>query len=178
MLEGENKLIEAAKRKDKKAFGVLYDYYQPKIYRFIFLKVGKKEDAEDLTHQVFLSAWQKIEEYEERGFPFSSWLYQISRNAVIDFYRSRKQNIQLEEIENIIGDDLLNSENSLDLKIKIEKLMQAIKELKPEYQDVIIMRFVDDLSVKEVAEALNKSEGAIKLMQHRAIKKLKEILKI
>jgi RNA polymerase sigma-70 factor (ECF subfamily) len=174
MLDGENKLIARAKNKDKKAFGILYDYYQPKIYRFIFIKTGSKEDSEDLTHQVFLSAWQKIEEYEERGFPFSGWLYQIARNAVIDFYRSKRHNVQLEEVENILPDNSYIEED-IDLKIKLEKLMNAIKQLKTDYQDVVIMRFVDDLSVREVANILNKSEGSIKLMQHRAIKKLKEI---
>ncbi len=178
MIEGEDKLIEAAKRKDGDAFGVLYDYYEPRIYRFIFLKVGNREDAEDLTHQVFLRAWQKIDGYEQRGFPFSSWLYQISRNSIIDFYRSRKYHLDLEEIENIIPDEKITNSEAVDLKIRIKELMSAISQLKQEYQDVIIMRFVDELSVKEVANILNKTEGATKLVQYRAVKELKKILKI
>jgi RNA polymerase sigma-70 factor (ECF subfamily) len=177
MLEGENHIIERAKRGETQAFGLLYDHYHERIYRFIFLKVSNKEDAEDLTHQVFLSAWQNIKNYKEFGFPFSSWLYKISRNAVIDFYRSKKIETSLEEVQNELSSDEIKTDN-IDLKIQIEEVMKALKQLKPDYQDIIIMRFVDDLSVKEVAKALDKSEGAIKLMQHRAINNLKKILKI
>jgi len=177
MLEGENQIIERAKKGESQAFGLLYDHYHERIYRFIFLKVSRKEDAEDLTHQVFLSAWQNIKNYKEFGFPFSSWLYKISRNAVIDFYRSKKIETSLEEAQNELSSDEIKTDN-IDLKIQIEKVMKALKQLKPEYQDIIIMRFVDDLSVKEVAKALDKSEGAVKLMQHRAINNLKKILKI
>jgi RNA polymerase sigma-70 factor (ECF subfamily) len=174
MLEGEKEIIEKAKNGEKEAFGLLYDYYHPRIYRFIFLKVSNKQDAEDITHQVFLSAWQNIKNYEPQGFPFSSWLYKISRNAVIDFYRSKKNEISLEEVGDRLNDELRI--DKIDLKIQIEKVMKALKKLKPEYQDIIIMRFVDDLSIKEVAKVLDKSEGAVKIMQHRAINSLKKLL--
>jgi RNA polymerase sigma-70 factor (ECF subfamily) len=177
MLEGENQIIERAKKGEAQAFGLLYDHYHERIYRFIFLKVSRKEDAEDLTHQVFLSAWQNIKNYKELGFPFSSWLYRISRNAVIDFYRSKKIETSLEEVQNELSSDEIKTDD-IDLKIQIEEVMKALKQLKPDYQDIIIMRFVDDLSVKEIAKALDKSEGAVKLMQHRAINNLKKILKI
>jgi RNA polymerase sigma-70 factor (ECF subfamily) len=174
MLEGEKEIIEKAKNGEKEAFGLLYDYYHSRIYRFIFLKVSNKQDAEDITHQVFLSAWQNIKNYESQGFPFSSWLYRISRNAVIDFYRRKKNEIPLEEVSNVLNDEL--KIDKIDLKIQMEKVMKALKKLKPEYQDIIIMRFVDDLSIKEAAKALDKSEGAVKIMQHRAINSLKKLL--
>lgn len=176
MLDNESKIIENAKNGKRSAFGILYDYYQPKIYRFIYLKVNKKEDAEDLTHQVFLSAWTKIKEYEERGFPFSSWLYKIARNEVIDFYRQRKEQVSIDDIEPMLISSSNDSANKIDLKIQIEKTKKAIQKLKQDYQDIIIMRFVDDLSVKEVAKVLQKSEGAVKIMQHRAIKALRKFL--
>ena len=99
MLEGEKNLINRAKSGEAKAFGLLYDHYIPQIYRFIYLKVTNREEAEDLTHQVFMKAWQNINNYEERGFQFSSWLYQISRNQVIDFYRQKKQYLDLEAVD-------------------------------------------------------------------------------
>ncbi|MGB9608875.1 MAG: sigma-70 family RNA polymerase sigma factor, partial [Minisyncoccia bacterium] len=153
------------------------DHYYEQIYRFIYLKVNRKEDAEDLTHQVFFQAFKKIKDYEEQGFPFSSWLYRISRNEVIDFYRSKKLNVSLEEVANVLKNPE-NEKDSLDLKIQLEKVKAAIKKIKPDYQDIIIMRFIEELSIKEVAKAINKSEGAVKLMQHRAIKALKKILEI
>lgn len=179
MLDNEKEIIEEIKNGKKEAFGLLYDHYQPRIYRFIYLKVSQKEDAEDLTHQVFLSALRKINEYEERGLPFSGWLYRIARNEVIDFYRKRKLKVSLEEVNNT-DSNLINLDQELndkiDLKIQIENVKKAILKLKADYQDIIIMRFVDDLSIKEIAQVLQKSEGAVKLMQHRAIKALRQIL--
>jgi len=81
-MKEEESLIQKAKEGDGNAFGELYDAYQPRIYRFVFLKTGGKQDAEDITHQVFLSAWQNMGKYEFQGFPFSSWLYRIASNAV------------------------------------------------------------------------------------------------
>lgn len=177
MLDNENFIIKKIKKGDIESFGLLYDHYFKQIYRFIFLKVNHKEDAQDLTHQVFLQAFKKIGDYEEKGFPFSSWLYKIARNEIIDFYRSKKTNVALEELENVLTDaNQENIKDRLDLKIQIEKVRLALKKIKPEYQDVIIMRFIEDLSIKEVAEILNKTEGAIKLIQHRAIASLKKIL--
>ena len=94
MLESEKVYIKKAKSGNQEAFGALYDHYLPSIYRFILLKVSNRAEAEDLSHEVFLSAWKNIPGYKDKGFPFSSWLYQIARNAVIDFYRTSKKNIQ------------------------------------------------------------------------------------
>lgn len=175
MLDGEIKLIENAVRGKASAFGLLYDHYQPKIYRFVLIKVGRREDAEDLTHQVFINAWQNISNYKDLGFPFSSWLYRIARNQVIDRYRTKKPEISLEEVDEENFADLGINEKSIEEKIQMERVMEAIKELKDDYQDILVMRFVEDLSVRETAVAIGKSEGAVKLMQHRAIKELKKV---
>ena len=174
MLDGENNLTNRAISGESSAFGLLYDHYQPKIYRFIYLKVGHREEAEDLTHQVFLSAWNNIRGYESRGFPFSSWLYRIARNQVIDHYRTKKPTSSLDDVdvESHITED--KSGTLAETKIEMERVRMALAKLKPEYQEIIIMRFVEDLSIKETAQTLGKSEGAIKLLQHRATKKLKE----
>ncbi|MEK7546622.1 MAG: sigma-70 family RNA polymerase sigma factor [Patescibacteria group bacterium] len=176
MLDGEIKLIENAVRGKASAFGLLYDHYQPKIYRFVLIKIGRREDAEDLTHQVFLNAWQNISNYKDLGFPFSSWLYRIARNQIIDRYRTKKQEVGLEIVDEEYFSDFGLNEKNLEEKIQLERVMKAMKELKQDYQDVLIMRFVEDLSVKEVAATVEKSEGAVKLMQHRAVKELKKVL--
>lgn len=173
MLDGENKLIRDAIRGDSSAFGLLYDHYQPQIYRFIYLKVGRREEAEDITHQVFLSAWQNVGSYKSQGFPFSSWLYQIARNKVIDHYRSKKVGVAIETVEEVLIAGDPSPLESADIKLRIHSLRQAILKLKPEYQEIIAMRFVEEMSLKEAAHILKKSEGAIKLLQHRAIKNLK-----
>lgn len=176
MLDGEKSIIKDAVGGEASAFGALYDHYQPMIYRFVLVKVGHREEAEDLTHQVFLSAWQNIESYRDMGFPFSSWLYKIARNAVTDFYRSAKEATSLEQVNPEFFAVPAAMQVGMDKIFEIEKVRKAIGQLDRTYQDVVIMRFVEDLPIKEVALALDKSEGAIKLIQHRAMKKLKEIL--
>lgn len=176
MLDGENNLINEAQNGKAEAFGQLYDHYTPQIYRYILLKVSNKHEAEDLCHEVFLSAWQNISNYAARGFPFSSWLYQIARNAIIDYYRTRKNNLSFEAIP----EDAIKisgvAENNLDTALDIQKIQKALSQIGEEQQDVILMRFMEDLSHKEIAAALDKSEGAIRLIQHRAIKNLKDVL--
>lgn len=176
MIEQEEfSIIERARNGEPEAFGLLYDRYQPQIYRFVYIKVGTREDAEDATHQTFLNAWKHIGNYRSMGFPFSSWLYQIARNEVIDYYRTRKPNISVGDEEEAIP-DVHDLAHTTDDRIVWEQVGHAIRTLKPEYQDVVVMRFVEELSVHETAEAMGRSEGAIKLLQHRAIKALKKIL--
>jgi RNA polymerase sigma-70 factor (ECF subfamily) len=169
-------LVQSAVAGDALAFGRLYDRYQPMIYRFIVVKVSRREDAEDLTHQVFMSAWQGIARYRDLGHPFSSWLYRIARNQIIDHYRAKKPDVSLDEMdaETIAGPAI--AQLDLPRKLEIEKTLAAVRKLSQDYQDVILMRFVEDLSLKETAKAMQRSEGAIKLLQHRAIKELQKLL--
>ena len=176
MLDGEQNLIKQAIRGDSSAFGSLYDHYQAAIYRFVAVKVGSREEAEDITHQVFLSAWQNIRGYKHRGYPFSSWLYQIARNQVIDHYRAKKNEVSLDKMDPDYFALPAAAHFDLATKLQVEKVHNAVKQLKPEYQDVIIMRFVEDISLKETATILRKTEGAVKLLQHRAIKELKKMI--
>lgn len=174
MIDGEEQIIEQAVRGKASSFGLLYDRYQPQIYRFVYLKVSHREEAEDLTHQVFLQAWKHIETYRFQGFPFSSWLYRIARNQVIDHYRTKKIHFDIEEIEETRGEDFNIQE--LDVNLDMERVQHAIKKLPLDHQDVIIMRFVEDMTPKEIAIVLEKSDTAIRILQHRAIKNLKHIL--
>ena len=178
MIDGEKNIIERAIGGEASAFGRLYDEYQPKIYRFIYLKVGHREEAEDLCHQTFISAWENIGNYRFQGYLFSTWLYSIARNKVIDYYRAKKITVNL-EIETIqILEIGVSNEQLIDARFEMEKAKNAILKLNPLEQDVIIMRFIEDLNPKEIAKSLNKSEVAIRQIQHRAIKNLKKILEI
>ena len=177
MLDGEEKLIKSAVGGDSSAFGVLYDHYQPMIYRFALIKMGRREEAEDLTHQVFLSAWQNIRRYKNLGYPFSSWLYQIARNQVADHYRSKKKDISLDDGDSeFFVSSAITGPIDISVKLEMEKVFTAIKKLSPEHGDVIMLRFVEDVSLRDTAKALKKTEGAVKLMQHRAIKELRKVL--
>ena len=179
MLDGERQIIERAISGEAQAFGSLYDYYQPQIYRFIYLKVSHREEAEDLTHQVFLNCWRKITEYSFEGFPFSSWLYRIARNEIIDHYRTKKSNDSLELFIEAHPSDLEVEDGlsqMVEADIDILRIKRAIYFLKPIEQDVLILRFVEDLAPGEVAQLVEKTPEAVRLIQHRAIKNLKQIL--
>lgn len=176
MLEAEKQYIQEAKKGNKEAFGVLYDYYLPQIYRFISFKVNRsKAEAEDLTHEVFLSAWKNMPSYRLKGFPFSSWLYQIARNAVIDSYRTAKHHVQIEMVNENNLQTIPSSQEEINTILEMEKVKKCMEQLRPDYQDLIIMRFIEEMPNDEIAAALCKSEGAVRLMQHRAMKDLKEI---
>ena len=177
MLDGENKIIRRAIQGQSSAFGLLYDHYQPQIYRFVVLKVSRREEAEDLTHQAFLNAWQNIGSYQDLGFPFSSWLYHIARNLIIDFYRTQRPQVNLEEVDPEFAMSVLSTEELVAKRLEVERVKAAIQKLKTIYQDIIILRFIEELSIREVARVLKRSEGAVKLLQHRAMKQLKELLK-
>jgi RNA polymerase sigma factor, sigma-70 family len=176
MLEGELRIIEEAKQGNTGSFGLLYEHYISPIYRFIYMKVNGREEAEDLTHEVFLSAWQNLYRYKSQGFPFSSWLYQIARNRVIDHYRVRKNHTNIETVDAEFVSISSGLEERLDGDLNLQKIKGALKALSPDQQDVLIMKFVEDLSHTEIAAALKKSEGAVRLIQHRAIKALKRIV--
>jgi len=177
MLEDEQKLVERAKEGESSAFGLLYDYYLPKIYRFVLVKVGQREEAEDITHLAFLKAWENINRYSNRGYSFGSWLYQIARNTITDYYRGgTSSQISLEDAAEPESDEPRPG-HDLDTKAEYVKAINLIGKLGEMEQDVVIMRFVNDMPLREVAKAVGKSEGAVKLIQHRAMKKLKELQK-
>lgn len=179
MLEEEYTLIEKAKAGDGAAFGQLYDHYIKPIYRFIAIKVGTHQEAEDLTHEVFLRAWQKVPTFEAQGFPFGSWLYTIARHRVIDHYRTKKPNVNIDE-QVIINESLFavasSSAEQFDTGLDLSRIKTAMEQLTGEQREVITMRFVDDLTPAEISKILNKREGTIRIIQHRAITKLQKIL--
>jgi RNA polymerase sigma-70 factor (ECF subfamily) len=170
----EEELIKKAKNRNPEAFGLLYDQYAPAIYRFVLLKISDKTAAEDLTHQVFLKAWQNIESYQTQGFPFSSWLYRIAHNLVVDYYRTEKSHLSLETMREVSVAS--NLEEKIDQERDLNLIKTALKKLPAEQQTIIIMKFVEDLTNKEIAAVLEKSEGAIKTAQYRSLENLKKII--
>lgn len=172
----EKVLVHRAINGDAEAFGDLYMQHLDDIYRYVFYKVGSEKRAEDLTEQVFLQAWEALEDYEPRGHPFSSWLYRIAHNAVVDYYRTKKEESPLEAIAFSLADDSLGPEERLMKKREVSLLLEAMRQLSEEKQELIILRFVEGLSHARVAQILNKSEGACRVMQHRALASLGEIL--
>jgi RNA polymerase sigma-70 factor (ECF subfamily) len=167
-------LLEKAKTGEDAAFSQLYELYFEKIYRFAFYRVGHKEVAEDLTEDVFIKAFNSLHSLSKDS-SFESWLYQIARNKVIDYYRSKRLIMPIDEIENLIEYET-NLVDIVNLKIEQKLLLKLIKELAPEQQVVIKLKFFEDLPNNQIAELLHKTEGAIRVVQHRAITKLRELI--
>jgi len=168
-------LIQRAISGDADAFGRLYDMYVDRVYRHLYYRVGNVADAEDLTQQVFLKAWQAIDRYKKTASPFLAWLMTISHNLVIDFYRTKKDKTYLEA--EVTANDLASSpERIAEAHFDQQQLRRAILQLPSDQQQVIMMRFVEGFSYAEVASSLGKSEGAMRVIQHRALLRLRQIL--
>ena len=168
-------LIKGAVGGDAYAFGRLYDMYVERVYRHIYYRVGNTEDTEDLTQQVFLRAWQAIGRYKKTSSPFIAWLITISHNLVIDFYRSKKDKVYLDR-EVVDNDSDSSPEQAAEINFQQQRLRRAILQLPGEQQQVILMSFIEGFPYAEIAASLGKSEGAIRVILHRALKKMRHIL--
>lgn len=174
-MQQEESLVQRAKQGEPEAFEQLYEAYFDKIYRYVVLKVGNRADAEDLTQQVFLKALESIGSFRWRGAPFSSWLFRIAHNQVVDYFRkkSREKTLPLDEARTVSVSD---SAALAERKLKVEQLAAACERLTEAQRDVISLRFAGGLSVAETARAMGKSEGAARVLQHEALVRLRRIL--
>lgn len=159
----------------KKIFSAIYDQHIDKIYRFVFLKVSSKEVAEDLTSETFLRGWKAFKNPQDIENP-SAFLYKIARNLIIDHYRQndQKKTVPIDNV-NVI-DNALNLEEKAVLSSELDIIRVALTALKDDYQSVVVWRYLDDLSIPEIAKMLQKSEGATRVTLHRALKELKKHL--
>ena len=159
----------------REEFGKIYDKYIEKIYRFVFLKVNSEETAKDLSSEVFVRGWEIFK--TERIDNLQAFLYKIARNLVIDHYREkgRTQFVSVEELPLIDPDPGLEQE--IALKSDMEQIKAQLSNLKDDYQNVIIWRYLDDLSIPEVAKLLDRSEEATRVLLHRALASLKNTIK-
>lgn len=171
----EELLIAKAKLGDQAAFGELYNLYFKRIYRFIYFRVSHKEVAEDLAEEVFLKAYSKIGLVNQNS-SFEGWLYQIARNSVIDYYREKKHIVALEEIENTLEYET-NVVDFVNLQEQQKVFLKLLRELTMDQQVILKMKFLENLENDEIAEILGKTEGSIRVIQHRAILKLQELIK-
>lgn len=168
--ENAVKLAAKAKQGDTAAFGQIYELYFQKIYKFIYYRVGHKHTAEDLTEEVFLKAHLKIASLSQARL-LEAWLYQIARNLVTDYYRQKKQTVDLAEVENTLEYET-NLVDLVNLHYQQAILLKLLKELGADQQQVLKMKFLEDLDTAEIAEILGKSESNIRVLQHRALTKL------
>ncbi len=159
------------------AFSYLYEQNVTRIYNYIFYRIGSAQDAEDLTARVFHRAFGHINSYVEKGVPFTAWLYRIAHNLIANWHRdnSRRREVSLEDqIDLPLRGDL--PERMVEKNQETEMLLKAIRKLSPERQQLILLKYLEDLSNAEIAVIMRRTEGAIKSLYHRSLIALREEL--
>ena len=169
-------IVQQAVDGNQSAFTQLYDMYFDRIYRYIYIRIRKQAESEDLTQEVFIKALNAIGDYKIGKTPFAAWLFRIAHNQVIDHVRKYAKNLEtsLDEAPPSIGSE--DPVATTEQKFEIAELNAAMMELPPAQQEVISLRFGGELSVAECARTMHKSEGAVKALQHSAIVALRKAL--
>lgn len=165
-------LIKRAKRGDYQAFGILYERYVGVIFRYIRTRVADTQTAEDLTESVFLRSFEAIRSYRERGLRYSAYLYQVARNLLVDHYRKGEEEVSLESVEHRLESQQSTLQETARRE-QVEILKVAMDRLPEEYQEVIRVRVLLEIPTAEAALWMQRSEGATRVLLHRALKALK-----
>jgi RNA polymerase sigma-70 factor (ECF subfamily) len=170
MLKNEQNLVEGAIRHDPQAFGKLYELYFDRIYTYLYFKTMQRQEAEDLTERVFLKAWEAIGSFHWQGYPFSTWLYRIAHNQLIDHYRAQRELVPLEVAEGQVSSD--DPWHAVEQATLLAQVSAALKHLTPDQERVVRLRYFEGYSIGEIAGLLGKAPDAIRAMQHRALRSL------
>lgn len=166
-------------RTDPDAFGVLYERYVDRIYNYVFFRVGNASDAEDLTSKVFFKALKSIGGYKHMGLPFSAWLYRIAHNLVANYHRDRLRAREI-SIENLVLPDTGKHpapEQKMQQNQENEFLLRLINDLSPQKKELVLLKFVQNLTNQEISYIFGKTEGAIKSLYHRTLLELRDRVK-
>lgn len=173
----EEQLLAKAMQFDDAALGELYDRYEARIYGYIYRRTGDQILAEDLTAQVFLKMLESIRDQKAWRSSFSGWLYRIAHNLVVDTYRRKGRHgaVDLEDVPQTAAESQ-NPEETVEQTLDAERLRSAIRRLTDEQAEVVSLRFLEGYSIAEVAGMMNRTEGAIKALQYRAVATLRTLL--
>jgi RNA polymerase sigma-70 factor, ECF subfamily len=170
-------IFKVKQNKDAEAYGQLYDFYVSRIYRFVYFKVRTKEEAEDITSEVFLKTWEYINKTNRKIDNLNALFYRVARNAVIDHYRSKQKEANIFDEDQL---EMIKEKRDLakdtEEKIDVENVQKHLLKLKEVYREVIILKYIEQFSVFEISEIIGKSKGNVRVLIHRALKALKEII--
>ncbi len=169
----EKELIERCQGGDTEAFGLLYDHHVRTIYNFIYYKTHHKETAEDITSQTFFKALTHIDSVDTTR-SFLSWLYKIAHNSVLDHYRTKRHTEDIDDVYDLSTEE--DTVGMIDDREEAAKVKKYLEKLTPLERDIIIMRVWQELSYKEIAEIVGKTEASCKMMYSRSLKKLRDVL--
>ena len=169
-----NKKIDEQREKENR-LASLYDEYFNKIASYIYVRIGDKNEAENLAGEVFLKALESLKSYKERGIPMQAWLYRIAHNVSVDHLRKRGRTT-IVPIDDVLVESREDPVEMAEKNIEMERVSKAMQKLTPEQREVVRLRFFGDLSSKEVGTILRKSDGAVREMQRASIEKLRRLL--
>ena len=170
-------LVTLAQQGDAEAFGQIYDAYVDSIYRYLYYRVGSSVLAEDLTSETFLRALRRIDSFSWQGKDIGAWFVTIARNLVTDHVKSSRFRLEVSTADMLDADRAVDGvEDEVLGRLQSEVLLDAVRQLKPEQQECIVLRFLQGLSVAETAAVLQRSEGAVKQLQLRAVRALAKLV--
>jgi RNA polymerase sigma-70 factor, ECF subfamily len=175
--QGERLIVDAAKAGDQAALSELYTLYFPRVYRYILARTGNTYDAEDLAEEVFMKVLEAIDRFQWREAPFSAWLFRIAHNALISQRRKDGVRGRSGPLSDGLALDLQGPDEMVANRLALNEIMDAAAKLPEAQRQVITLRFAAGLSVAETARAMNKGEGNVKVIQHKAIAKLREAVR-
>lgn len=168
-----SELIDQAAGGNFEAFSEIYKIYLDRIYRYVFFQINDKMTAEDITEEVFLKAWKAIRKCKGKAKTFSSWLYRIAHNQLINTLRD---NNRITSLESKLSIEFADSKQSIDTSISHHELLETISYLPEDQKQIIILKFIEGLENREISKIIGKKEGAIRITQMRALAKLREKL--
>lgn len=171
----ERILVQRAIDRETSAFAELYDRHVVRIYRHIYYLVNDAREAEDLTAQTFLKAWEAVDRYKERGAPFVAWLLRIAHNLTVSHLRAKRDHSELQDYY-VDPKMTRNPEQALEQTTDEEHVREAVLKLRAEQRQVIMLRFVEEMDYREVAAVIGKSVPAVRVIQHRALGNLRKLM--
>ena len=171
-------LVREAQQGGAAAFSALYEHYYDSIFRYVSFRTGNTTEAEDITAEVFVRMIESIHRFKWQGYPFSSWLFRIAHNLVVDFYRKkgRRRMVSLENAPPIMEEGVVDADARMDLELTMGDVRKAMEDLTDLQREAITLRFAAGLSVAETAKAMGKKDNAVKALQHAGLKKLRRAL--
>ena len=173
--EAERLLVDRAKS-DPEAFGALYDRFFSQIYRFVFSRLRDQTAAEDVTSEVFMKALRSIPRYQDTGRPFTAWLYQISVNTINDRYRAHRPTVDLDEMYDLAAAGPGLEDTALQ-RAEVRGIWTAVEALPGPQRTALVLKFQEDMKISDIAAVMGKSEGAVKLLIHRGVTKLRVVMR-
>src|ERR1700680_109569 len=170
--DDERELVERAKR-DPRQFGALYDRHFQQIYRFVYSRVREQTAAEDVTSEIFMKALKAMPRYQDTGRPFAAWLYQIAVNAIADRYRSLKPSQPLEDFHDLsVGGPAI--EEQAAQRDEVRRIWAIVEDLPSQQRTALVLKFQEDMKIEDIAVAMGKTPGAVKLLIHRGVSRLRD----